>query len=50
MTNDKPLYDEVSKISGVENITKCDGLPGEDESAGGGTWVALDNKHRGQTG
>jgi putative ABC transport system permease protein len=37
------FIDEVSKISGVENVTKCNGLPGEDESAGGGTWVALDN-------
>lgn len=37
------FLDEVSKIAGVENITKCSGLPGEDESGGGGTWVALDN-------
>ena len=41
--NRQAFIDAVLKIPGVENITKCDGLPGEDESAGGGTWVALDN-------
>jgi len=37
------FIDEVSKIAGVGDITKCDGLPGADESAGGGTWLAVDN-------
>jgi putative ABC transport system permease protein len=41
--NRQAFVNEISKIAGVENITKCDGLPGEDESAGGGTWVAVDN-------
>jgi putative ABC transport system permease protein len=34
---------EISKIAGVENVTQCDELPGNDESGGGATWVALDN-------
>ena len=37
------FVNEISKIAGVENITECDGLPGEDESGGGGTWVSMDN-------
>ncbi|MBS1935823.1 MAG: ABC transporter permease, partial [Bacteroidetes bacterium] len=37
------FVDEISKIAGVENITECGGLPGEDESGTGGTWVALEN-------
>ncbi|HLK29367.1 MAG TPA: ABC transporter permease [Puia sp.] len=41
--NRHAFVDEISKIAGVENITACNGLPGEDESAGGATWVALDN-------
>jgi putative ABC transport system permease protein len=37
------FIDEISKISGVEEVSKCSDLPGEDESGGGATWVALDN-------
>jgi len=37
------FLDDLSHIAGVEEITACDGLPGGDESAGGATWVALDN-------
>jgi len=39
----KAFIGEVSKIAGVEEISECSGLPGNDNSAGGGTWVALDN-------
>jgi len=39
----RAFVNEISKIAGVENITECDGLPGEDESGGGGTWVCMDN-------
>ena len=41
--NRQAFIDEISKIAGVENVTKGDGLPGTDESAGGGTWVSVDN-------
>ena len=41
--NRKVFVDEISKIPGVEMVTKTNALPGEDESAGGGTWVSLDN-------
>jgi len=36
------FIDEISKIAGVEEVTKCSGLPGKDESGGGATWVALE--------
>ncbi len=39
----KSFANEVSKIPGVEEITECDQLPGNDESSGGATWVAIDN-------
>jgi putative ABC transport system permease protein len=36
------FVDEISKISGVDDVTESE-LPGNDESGAGGTWVALDN-------
>jgi putative ABC transport system permease protein len=36
------FVDEISKISGVGDITESD-LPGNDESGGGSTWLAVDN-------
>jgi putative ABC transport system permease protein len=39
----KSFADEISKIPGVEDITECAQLPGNDESGGGATWVAIDN-------
>ena len=39
------FIDEISKIAGVEEVTKCSGLPGKDESGGGATWVALENNN-----
>ena len=36
------FVDEVLKIPGVDDVTESE-LPGNDESGGGGTWVALDN-------
>jgi putative ABC transport system permease protein len=39
----KSFVDDISKISGVEDITECDRLPGNDESGGGATWLAVDN-------
>jgi putative ABC transport system permease protein len=41
--NRQAFVDEISKIPGVEMITRCSDLPGNDESGGGATWVALDN-------
>jgi len=41
--NRQAFVDEVSKIAGVEDITECGELPGSNESAGGNTWVAIDN-------
>lgn len=37
------FINEISRIPGVEDITKCDQLPGNDESGGGATWVTVDN-------
>ncbi|MBS1600759.1 MAG: ABC transporter permease [Bacteroidetes bacterium] len=39
----RAFLDEISKISGVENASACDALPGDIELGGGGTWLALDN-------
>ncbi len=39
------FVDEISKIAGVENVAECSDLPGNDDSGGGGTWVALDNNN-----
>ncbi|HSZ84403.1 MAG TPA: FtsX-like permease family protein, partial [Puia sp.] len=39
----KSFADEISKMPGVEDVTECDQLPGNDESGGGSTWVAMDN-------
>jgi putative ABC transport system permease protein len=36
------FVNEISKISGVEDVTESE-LPGNDDSGGGGTWVAIDN-------
>jgi len=36
------FVDEVLKIPGVDDVTESE-LPGNDESGGGGTWVALEN-------
>jgi putative ABC transport system permease protein len=37
------FVDELSRIPGVLDISKCSGLPGDDESMGGATWVSVDN-------
>ncbi len=39
------FVDEISKIAGVENVAECSDLPGNDDSGGGSTWVALDNNN-----
>jgi putative ABC transport system permease protein len=46
-TNDKrqAFVDELSAIPGVKSVTKCDGLPGSDDSQGGATWVCIDNNY-----
>jgi putative ABC transport system permease protein len=41
--NRQSFVDEISKMAGVEDITECSDLPGNDDSGGGATWVALEN-------
>jgi len=43
--NRQAFVDEISKIAGVGITSKCDGLPGSDDSQGGGTWVSVDNNN-----
>ncbi|HLX92665.1 MAG TPA: ABC transporter permease [Puia sp.] len=38
------FLDEILAIPGVESVTRCDGLPGSDNSQGGATWVSLENR------
>lgn len=41
----RTFIDDISKISGVGEIAKCDILPANDDSGGGATWVAIDNNN-----
>ena len=43
--NKRTFVDEVSRIPGVENVSRCEVLPGIDETDGGATWVALENNN-----
>jgi len=39
----KSFVDEILKIPGIDDITQCGQLPGNDESGGGATWIAIEN-------
>jgi putative ABC transport system permease protein len=39
------FINEISKVPGVNVISKCDGLPGGDDSQGGATWVSIENNN-----
>lgn len=39
------FIDKISKIAGVNVVSKCDGLPGNDDSQVGATWVCMENNN-----
>ena len=41
--NREAFVNEIARIPGVTTISKCSELPGDDEAAGGSTWVTVDN-------
>ena len=38
------FVDDLAKIPGVQLASECSSLPGNDDTGGGATWIALDNQ------